>query len=140
MAETRYYLSETGLAKVWGKIKAALGLKVSTVKVNGTALAMDASNAVNLTVVSGDASGAIKVNGSDVAVKGLKSAAYTESSAYDASGAAASVLGSSSDASTAITVYGARKKVEEIEASLNDLKEELDGEIIFDCGDASTNV
>lgn len=42
-----------------------------------------------------------------VSVYGLKSAAYTESSAYDASGAAAAVLGSTTDTSTAKTVYGA---------------------------------
>ena len=45
-------------------------------------------NAVN-TVVSGSANGTIAVDGQDVAVKGLGSAAYTASSAYDASGSAA---------------------------------------------------
>ena len=46
------------------------------------------NNAVN-TVVSGSANGTIAVDGKDVAVKGLGSAAYTASSAYDASGSAA---------------------------------------------------
>ena len=45
-------------------------------------------NAVN-TVVSGSADGTIAVDGQDVAVTGLGSAAYTASSAYDASGSAA---------------------------------------------------
>lgn len=44
----------------------------------------------------------------DVAVHGLGSAAYTASTAYDAAGAADAVLGSASDTSTDITVYGAR--------------------------------
>lgn len=40
-------------------------------------------------------------------IVGLGSAAFTESSAYDASGAAAAVLGKSTDKSTEKTVYGA---------------------------------
>ena len=40
-------------------------------------------------------------------IVGLGSAAFTESSAYDAKGAAADVLGKSTDASTEKTVYGA---------------------------------
>lgn len=40
-------------------------------------------------------------------IVGLGSAAFTESSAYDAKGAAAAVLGKSTDASTKKTVYGA---------------------------------
>lgn len=40
-------------------------------------------------------------------IVGLGSAAFTESSAYDAHGAAAAVLGKSTDASTKKTVYGA---------------------------------
>ena len=49
----------------------------------------------------------------DVAVAGLKSAAYTDSTAYDAAGtgqaAANAVLGTATDPSTANTVYGAKK-------------------------------
>lgn len=64
------------------------------------------------TLVSGSANGTVAFNGVDVAVTGLKSAAYTESSAYDVAGAAdaakAAVIGTSSDASTAETVYGVK--------------------------------
>ena len=42
-------------------------------------------------ITTGSANGTIAVKGTDVAVKGLGSAAYTESSAYDAAGAAAGV-------------------------------------------------
>lgn len=45
-----------------------------------------------MSVTTGTANGAIHVDGEDVAVKGLGSAAYTEASAYDASGAAAQAL------------------------------------------------
>ena len=64
-------------------------------------------------IATGATNGTIAVKGTDVAVYGLGSAAYTASSAYDASGAAATakseVIGSSSDASTANTIYGAKK-------------------------------
>ena len=43
-------------------------------------------------VATGSANGTIAVKGNDVAVKGLGSAAYTEASAYDVSGAAAGAL------------------------------------------------
>lgn len=43
------------------------------------------------TLTTGEANGTVKFNGADVAVKGLGSAAYTEASAYDVSGAASGV-------------------------------------------------
>lgn len=43
----------------------------------------------NTDIVAGSANGTISVKGNDVAVKGLGSAAYTDSAAYDASGSAA---------------------------------------------------
>lgn len=64
------------------------------------------------TLVSGSANGTVAFNGVDVAVTGLKSAAYTESSAYDVAGAAdavkADVIGVSSDEANADTIYGAK--------------------------------
>lgn len=54
---------------------------IETVKVNGTELSV-ADKAVNVTVATGAANGTIAVNGSDVAVAGLGSAAYTDASAY----------------------------------------------------------
>ena len=47
-----------------------------------------ANNAVN-TVATGTENGTIAVDGTDVAVKGLGTAAYTDTTAYDAAGAAA---------------------------------------------------
>ena len=57
---------------------------------------------------TGATNGTVKFNGAEVAVAGLKSAAYTESTAYDKAGAAADVLGKEADDSTKATVYGAR--------------------------------
>lgn len=61
-------------------------------------------------VITGGTNGTINVDGTDVAVKGLGSAAYTESSAYDAAGtgsaAAASALTDAKAYSDAKTVNG----------------------------------
>lgn len=55
---------------------------IQSVKVNGTALTADANKAVDVLVAEGATNGAIAVNGSDVPVHGLGSAAYTASTAY----------------------------------------------------------
>lgn len=61
------------------------------------------------TLTTGENDGTVKFNSTEVPVAGLKSAAYTESSAYDTAGAAEAVLGKSSDDAGAATVYGANK-------------------------------
>ena len=71
--------------------------------------------------LEGETNGTIKfgITGSEVevAVHGLGTAAYTESSAYDAAGAAAEVqttlTGTAADASTVNTIYGAKKYADE---------------------------
>lgn len=64
-------------------------------------------------VVSGTANGTISVKGTDVAVKGLGSAAYQNSDAFETAGAAADVL---SEAKT----YADTKKTEAIDAASKD--------------------
>lgn len=90
---------------------------IESVKVNGAALTPDASKAVDILIRQGTANGTIQVNGANVAVKGLKTAAYAASSSFDAAGAASAVLGSPSDTSSTKTVYGAFAKIDEIMAS-----------------------
>ena len=69
------------------------------------------------TLAEGSTNGTVAFNGEDVAVHGLGSAAYTESSAYDAAGAAAGVqtalTGTAADASTVNTIHGAKKYADE---------------------------
>lgn len=76
---------------------------------------------ITYTLTTGTTNGTVSFNGTEVAVKGLGSAAYTESSAYDAAGTAAgvqtAVIGTSGDQSSAITIYGTRKYAEEQAAS-----------------------
>lgn len=64
-------------------------------------------------VVSGTANGTISVKGSDVAVKGLGSAAYQNSGAFDASGAAAGAI-------TEAKAYANTKKTEAVDAAAAD--------------------
>lgn len=58
-------------------------------------------------VTAGSANGTIAVDGTDVAVTGLKGAAYKDASAFDAAGAADAVLGTDADVAGTATVYGA---------------------------------
>ena len=71
-----------------------------------------ASSAVQ-EVKAGTANGTIAVDGADVAVTGLKSAAYAESNAFDAAGTADGVKtaleGTDGDEATAVTIKGAKK-------------------------------
>ncbi len=182
---------------------------VQTVKVNGTALSAT-DNAVDVTVVEGSANGTVAVNGTDVAVHGLKSAAYTASSdyataaqgttadtavqsvsvlgktlnktaneltvdeaksalglksaayedttAFDAAGAAAAVLGTAADGADKNTVYGVKASVtaltgvvnNKIDATavsqigktgnINDIIQTEGDYVVFDCGNSSTRV
>lgn len=68
---------------------------------------------ITYTLAEGATNGTVSFNGTEVAVHGLGSAAYTDADAYDAAGTAAgvqtTVTGTSGDASTAITIYGTRK-------------------------------
>lgn len=81
-------------------------------------------------LLTGDTNGTVKfgVTGSEteVAVAGLKSAAYTESSAYDAAGSAAAVqtalIGTAQDASSANTINAAKKfAIESIDTAMGTL-------------------
>lgn len=58
---------------------------VQKVKVNGTEL--DATgNAVNISITKGSTNGTVAVNGTDVAVHGLESAAYQKDTAFESAG------------------------------------------------------
>lgn len=80
---------------VWTSASAAAGvndadLNIKLNSANATKLFSANSNtAATLSFASGSTNGAIAINGTDVAVKGLKSAAFQEASAFDAAGAAA---------------------------------------------------
>lgn len=69
------------------------GKYVSAVaEVNGKIQVTRADLPAAATLVEGTANGTVKFNGTDVPVHGLKSAAYTEASAYEVAGAAAAAV------------------------------------------------
>ena len=78
-------------------------------------------------IVTGTTNGSIKVSGTDVSVAGLKSAAYTDSSAYDAAGTAQTkvtalqngAVKTNTDKITALT-----SRVDSIEAGTTAITEE----------------
>lgn len=74
----KFYLYSKPLNGSWGSTP------VSTIEIPETVY----------TLATGSANGTVSFNGSDVAVKGLGSAAYTNTSAYDASGSADAALAS----------------------------------------------
>lgn len=78
-------------------------------------------------VVSGTANGTISVKGSDVAVKGLGSAAYQNSDVFDASGAAATAA---AGALTKAKAYADTKKTEAIDAAATDATTKADNALI----------
>ena len=73
------------------------------------------------TLTTGTTNGTVKFNGVDVAVAGLKDAAYTEVATLNttAQGYADAVLGTEGDDSTKNTVYGAKKAAAEALAAAN---------------------
>ena len=69
-------------------------------------------------VVEGSANGTIAVDGTNVAVHGLGSAAYAATTDFDAAGAAAAVLGTAQDGASANTVYGAKAYADSLVTAL----------------------
>lgn len=76
-----------------------------------------------ITITEGDENGQIKVGTENINVHGLGSAAYTDSTDYDAAGSAdaakSAVIGTSSDASSVDTINGAKKYADEKVAAID---------------------
>ena len=74
------------------------------------------------TLSTGSAQGTISWNGTDVAVNGLGSAAYTNSTAYDASGSAENVqntlTGESTDSTSTLTLNGLSNRITSLNTDL----------------------
>ena len=84
-------MSSADFTKLAGIASGAQVNVLEGVQVNGADLTPDANKKVNVTITAGTNNGTISVNGSDVAVTGLGSAAYANTTAFDAAGAADTV-------------------------------------------------
>ena len=87
-------------------------------KENSSAPWVDVSTiTITYTLTEGTANGTVAFNGTDVAVHGLGSAAYTNSTAYDAAGTAAGVqtalTGTAEDTASDLTLNGLKKYVDQ---------------------------
>ena len=97
---------------------------------SGVQASLDAADSAVQSIAEGATNGTIAVDGTDVAVHGLGSAAYTAATAYDVSGAAAAVLGSDTDLSSAATVYGVKQYASDIYTAIQALSNaEIDAAI-----------
>ena len=99
-------------------------------KENASAPWVDVSTiTITYTLTEGTANGTVAFNGTDVAVHGLKSAAYAEASAFDAAGAAAGVqtalTGTAEDTASDLTLNGIKKYVDqEVTSAVSDATSE----------------
>lgn len=110
-------------------IKTLDGSKLDSKSVRFEALEQSVQNAINNAnnaiheISEGEGNGTINVDGTDVHVHGLGSAAFTNSEAYDASGTAnaikAQIIGSVSDSDTSKTIEGVLKKINTVIESLD---------------------
>lgn len=83
--------------------------------------ALTAAESAVQSVTEGQANGTILVDGDPVAVHGLDTAAYQPATAFDASGAAAAVLGTTSDTASMGTVYGVKQYASDVYTSIQAL-------------------
>ena len=104
----KFYLYSKPLNGSWGSTP------VSTIEIPETVYTLD----------TGTANGTVKFNGTDVAVKGLGSAAYTNANAYDAAGSANAALASAksyADGKDA-AIAAAKKAGEDAQADVDALE------------------
>ena len=119
-------MSSSDFTKLAGIESGANVNTIEGVQVNGSDLTPDANKKVNVTITAGTANGTIAVNGADVAVTGLGTAAFSAATAFDEAGAAAAasaaavstVIGTAEDTSADTTVYGAKAYADELVAGV----------------------
>ena len=85
---------------------------------SGVQSSLDLADSAVQSVTEGATNGTIDVDGTEVAVHGLGTAAYTASTAYDAAGAADAVLGASTDTAATMTVYGVKQYASDVYSAI----------------------
>jgi hypothetical protein len=82
--------------------------------------AISNANSAVQKIETGSTNGTISVDGTDVGVKGLGSAAYENKDTFDAAGAASAVLGTDDDDATTVTVKGNREAITALQEAVGD--------------------
>lgn len=81
-------------------------------------------------VAEGSTNGTVSVDGVDVSVHGLGTAAFTATTAYDAAGSAASVMGVDGDTAATMTLYGVKQYASDVYTAIQALStSEIDAAI-----------
>lgn len=109
-------VATTGAAEDLDYTNTTSGLTSTNVQDALDEIAGTAGSAVQ-SVTEGSVDGAIDVDGTSVPVHGLGSAALEDTTAFDAAGSAAAVLGTNQDDKDDITVYGGRAYTDDAIAS-----------------------
>lgn len=121
-AEDQIQIAVSADHKVTATLKEGSVTKAQLVPEVQTSLGKADSALQKADIVTGTAQGTIAVGGSDVEVNGLGSAAFVETTAFDAAGAAstakAEVIGQEGDASTVDTIKGTKKYADEKAAAV----------------------
>ena len=92
---------------------------------------LSAADTAVQSITEGATNGTIDVDGTEVPVHGLGSAAFMNSSAFDVLGAAADVLGTNQDAASTATVYGVKQYASDAYAAIKALTNaEIDAAIL----------
>lgn len=82
-------------------------------------------------ITTGSTNGTISVDGTDVAVAGLGTAAFANTSAFDPAGSAAAVLGDDGDYASTATVYGVKQYASDAYVAIKPLTNaEIDAAIL----------
>ena len=102
--------------KLNSSVNATSGKYISSIKIENDILSIGETELPIYTLTTGDNNGQVKFNNTNINVKGLGSAAYTESSAY-------------LDATYAAKIDALEKRIKELEAKINpDPETPVDGE------------
>lgn len=100
--------------KAINKVSETADSAIKGVKVNSSALTPDANGTVNVTVAEGATNGTVAVNGADVAVHGLGSAAYVNT------GDLADTAGTYSNSTSGLTATTIQDAIDELATNVGD--------------------
>lgn len=109
---------------------AVAGQYVSSVSEVDGKIVVSRATLPTYTLETGTENGTVAFNGTNVAVKGLDSAAYAKTTDFDAAGSASAVLGTSDDTADKATVYGAKAQAAAAQATADSVKNTIVNKVV----------